>query len=365
MALKPRPGILDVKPYVGGESKAEGVNRVVRLASNENPLGCSPKAAEAYRALSGDLHRYPDGGAAALRETIARIHGLDAGRLVCGAGSDELIALLIRAYAGEGDEVLYSRHGFLMYDIAARTAGARPVSAPETDLRADVDNLLAAVSPLTRLVFLANPNNPTGSYLPDAEVRRLRAGLPDDTLLVIDAAYAEYVEEPDYESGARLVEQFDNVVMTRTFSKIYGLAALRLGWAYCPPAVADVLNRLRGPFNVAQAAQVAGVAALEDQSFVEQSRAENARLRAWTAEKLTGLGLTAHPSHGNFLLVEFPAEGKTADAALAAAKARGVLLRGMASYGLPNCLRVSIGTAEEMEIALEALAAFLKDEVTA
>ena len=359
MALSPRPGILDVKPYVGGESKVPGVNRVVRLASNENPMGCSPKAAQAYRELSEELHRYPDGGAVALRDTIARIHGLEAANIVCGAGSDELISLLVRAYAGEGDEVLYSRHGFLMYAISAKTAGATAVMAAETNLTADVDNLLAAVTPRTRLVFLANPNNPTGSCLPGAEVERLRAGLPAEVLLVIDAAYAEYVERADYESGARLVERHDNVVMTRTFSKIYGLAALRLGWAYCPPAVADVLNRLRGPFNVAEAAQVAGVAALEDQDFVERSRAMNREVRAWTAEKLTALGLTVHPSEGNFLLVQFPESGKTAEAALAAAKARGVLLRAMGSYGLPHCLRVSIGTAEEMELAVEALTEFM------
>jgi histidinol-phosphate aminotransferase len=355
MALLPRPGILDVQPYVGGEAKAPGINRVVRLASNENPLGCSPKAAEAYRALAGELHRYPDGGAKDLRETLARIHGLEASRIVCGAGSDELIALLVRAYAGEGDEVLYSRHGFLMYDIAARTAGARPVAAPETDLTADVDALLGLVSPVTRIVFLANPNNPTGSYLPASEVRRLREGLPEEVLLVIDAAYAEYVEAEDYEAGSRIVEACDNVVMTRTFSKIYGLAALRLGWAYCPPAVADVLNRLRGPFNVSQAAQAAGVAALEDQDFVARSRRENSELRGWVSGALAGLGLTVHPSEGNFLLVSFPGGEKAAAEALAALKARGVLLRGMSSYGLPESLRITVGTREEMEITLEAL----------
>ena len=355
MALTPRPGILDVQPYVGGEAKAPGANRVIRLASNENPLGCSPKAMEAYKALSGELHRYPDGGARELRDTIAKIHGVEADNVVCGAGSDELIALLIRAYAGEGDEVLYSRHGFLMYDIAARTAGARPVTAPETNLTADVDALLAAVSPVTRILFLANPNNPTGSYLPASEVRRLRAGLPPEVLLVLDSAYAEYVDAGDYESGVRMVEENDNVVMTRTFSKIYGLAALRLGWAYCPPAVADVLNRIRGPFNVAQAAQVAGVAALEDQSFVERSRRENAEVRAWLSEKLEAHGLTVHPSQGNFLLVGFPGGPDQAGAVLKAAKDRGVLLRGMSSYGLPDCLRVTVGTREEMEAALQVL----------
>ncbi len=360
MAPSPRSGILEVQAYVGGESNAAGVNRIVRLASNENPLGCSPRAREAYLGLADELHRYPDGGATALRRTLAKVHGLNESQIVCGAGSDELIALLVRAYAGEGDEVLYSRHGFLMYDIAARTAGARPVQAPEKNLRADVDALLEAVTPRTRILFLANPNNPTGSYLESAEIERLQAGLPSECLLVIDAAYAEYVDAEAYESGARLVERHENVVMTRTFSKIYGLAALRLGWAYCPPAVADVLHRVRGPFNVSQAAQAAGIAALEDQAFVEESRRSNNEVRAWSTDAFTTLGLTVYPSQGNFLLVEFPGtSGKTAGEAIEALKNRGVLLRGMASYGLPACVRVTVGSREEMEITRDAIAEFL------
>ena len=256
----PRPGIMDIDPYVGGESSLDGRDKVIKLSSNESAFGPSPKAAAAYNDAAEELHRYPDGAAQELRETIARIEELDPARIVCGAGSDELIALLVRGYAGPGDEVLHSKHGFLMYPIAARTAGASPIAAPERDLRADVDALLERVTARTRLLFLANPNNPTGSYLAEAELHRLRAGLPERVLLVIDSAYAEYVTEDDYGSGAGLVEAFDNVVMTRTFSKIHGLAALRLGWAYCPPAVAGVLNRLRGPFNVSQAAQAAGVA---------------------------------------------------------------------------------------------------------
>ena len=360
MTLTPRPGILEVTPYVGGEASISGRNRAIRLASNENPLGASPRAAAAYAALRDELHRYPDGAARELRETIARVEELDPARIVCGAGSDELIALLVRGYAGPGDEVLHSEHGFLMYPIAARTAGASPVAAPERKLRADVDALLERVTAKTRLLFLANPNNPTGSYLSEAELRRLREGLPERVLLVVDSAYAEYVTEDDYGSGAGLVEAFDNVVMTRTFSKIHGLAALRLGWAYCPPAVAGVLDRLRGPFNVSQAAQAAGVAALGDRDHVAHSRRHNARWRAWLTERLAALYLHPYPSAANFVLVRFPGHPeRSADAALADLKENGVLVRALAAYGLPDCLRITIGTEAEVRATAEALEGFV------
>lgn len=360
MAPQPRPGILDVEAYVGGESKAPGEKPPVRLASNENPLGPSSKAVEAYRVAEAELHRYPDGSAAALRRALGSLHGLDPERIVCGAGSDELITLLARAYAGPGDEVLHSAHGFLMYGIAAKTAGAKVVTAREANLTADVDALLAKVTPQTRVLFLANPNNPTGTYLPRDEVRRLHAALPPEVLLVLDAAYAEYVTEADYEDGSALVEASDNVVMTRTFSKIYGLAALRLGWAYCPPAVAGVLNRMRGPFNVTQTAQVAGLAALGDQDHVAQSRAHNETWRAWLLENLRGLGLETTASVGNFLLVQFTdVPGRTAAEALASLKEQAVLVRGMAAYGLPDCLRITVGTEAENEAVVAALRRFL------
>jgi len=351
MALQPRPGIMEIAAYVGGEASIPGVDRVLRLASNENPLGPSPRAMEAYRELADELHRYPDGGATSLRESIAEVYGLDASRIVCGAGSDELISLLTRAYAGPGDEVLYSRHGFLMYPISAKGVGARPVAVAERNLCADVDALLEAVNEHTRILFLANPNNPTGSYLPASEVERLQAGLPESVLLVIDAAYAEYVEAADYEAGVRLVENCENVVMTRTFSKIHGLAALRLGWAYCSPAVADVLNRLRGPFNVSAPALAAGVAAIRDQDYVAQCRDSNRKARAAFVEGLKRLNLRAEPSEGNFVLVRF------SDAAAAAEhlKKQGVLVRRMDSYGLAQHLRITIGSEADMGRVLTAL----------
>ncbi len=354
MAIAPRPGILDIAPYVGGESKVAGREAVARLAANENPLGPSPKAVEAYRALAGDLNRYPDGGAVALRQAIAKRYDLELDRLVCGAGSDELIALLVRAYAGPGDEVVHSAHGFLMYAISARTAGATPVSVPERNLTADPEALLAAVTERTRLVFLANPNNPTGSYLSYETVRGLAERLPEDVLLVLDAAYAEYVEAGDYDDGLSLVEKLPNVVVLRTFSKIHGLAALRLGWAYGPKAVIDVLNRVRGPFNVSAAALAAGVAAIEDAGHLERSRAHNARIHDWFRRQLERLNLRAEPSVGNFVLVRF------ADAPGAAAflKERGVLVRPVGSYGLPDHLRITLGTDREMQAVVEALEAY-------
>ena len=364
--LKPRPGILDIKAYVGGEAKAPGAERVIRLASNENPFGPSDAAVTAYRAGQEELHRYPEGGSFALRETAAALHGIAADQIVFGAGSDELIGLLVKAYAGPGDEVLYSAHGFLMYAIAAKGAGATPVAAPERSLKADIEALLARVTPATRIVFIANPNNPTGSYLTGEELRRLRNGLPERVLLVIDAAYAEYADAPGYESGLEMVEAYPNVVMLRTFSKIYGLAGLRLGWAYCPPAVADVLNRLRGPFNVSAPAQGAGVAALQDQDHVDRSRAANTRILESFRDKAQALGLKAYPSAGNFVLLRFSgasrtAEGdnKAAEAAAAYLKARGILVRQMAGYGLPDCLRVTIGTEEDMDAVVTALGGFL------
>ncbi len=355
----PRPGIMDITPYVGGESVVPGVQRVIKLASNESALGPSPLAVEAYRRLASDLHRYPDGACTELRHALAAHHGLDAARMVCGAGSDEIIGLLARAYTGPGDEVLYTRHGFLMYPIAARTAGATPVAAPETDLTADVDQLLAHVTERTRILFLANPNNPTGTYLPRAELDRLRAGLPDQVLMVIDAAYAEFIDRDDYAPGTHLVDAGDNVVMTRTFSKIYALGGARLGWAYCPPVIADVLNRVRNPFNVSAPAQAAGLAALSDTAFTEQSRAHNDTWLAWTIEQVRELGLEVPPSVGNFLLVRFPANGgRDAGAADEFLKSRGIIARRMGGYGLPDALRVTVGLEDEMRAFVEAVREF-------
>ena len=352
-----RPGILKIAPYVGGEAHAPGAERLIRLAANEGAFGPSPKAVDAYKAAAGEIHRYPDGGSRALVEALAQCHGVEPGLVVCGNGSDEILHLLALAYAGPGDEVLYSAHGFLVYPIAARSVGALPVAVPERNLTADVDALLAAVTPRTRILYLANPNNPTGSYLPEAELRRLHAGLPENVLLVIDAAYAEFVGAADYISGQEMATEFSNVVMTRTFSKIYALGGLRLGWAVCPPAVADGLHRIRGPFNINSAAQAAGVAALADTGFVGTAVLHNHQARQWFAERLRGLGLTVYPSEANFLLASFAgwANPETVRQFL---KARGILVRQMTAYGLPDCLRITIGRSDELREVVDALSAY-------
>jgi histidinol-phosphate aminotransferase len=355
----PGPGILDIDPYVGGDAKLEGVERPIRLASNESALGPSPKAIAAYRALAGDIHRYPDGSADELRHALGARYGLDPARIVCGAGSDELIALLQRSYAGPETEVLYSRHGFLMYAIGAKAVGATPVAAPERELTADVDAILARVTPRTRIVFIANPNNPTGTYLSANEMARLHAGLPSHVLLAIDAAYAEFVNRNDYEPGIKLVDRADNVVMLRTFSKIFALAGLRLGWGYFPPAIADVLNRVRGPFNVSAAALAAGVAALEDTEALDRARIHNDRWQPWLNERLATLGLDPTPSVGNFVLPHFPEGRHNADAAFAFLQSRGILTRKMGGYGLPGHIRITVGTGGENEKVAATLAEFM------
>ncbi|MFQ5970744.1 MAG: histidinol-phosphate transaminase [Alphaproteobacteria bacterium] len=358
--LQPRPGVLDIARYVPGHVRLESAGRLVNLASNESSLGPSPRAVAAYREAAETLNRYPDADSVELREALARQHGIDAARIVCGTGSDELLGLLGRAYAGPGDEILFTEHCFAMYPIVTRTAGATPVIAPETELTADVDALLERVSERTRVVFLANPNNPTGTFLDRDEVRRLHAGLPPEALLVLDAAYAEFVARNDYDPGLGLVEAHDNVVMCRTFSKIYGLAGLRVGWAYCPPGVADVLNRVRNPFNVNAAALRAATAALEDVAHTDRARTLNDILLPWFAGECARLGLTVNPSIANFVLVRFPdEERRNAAAAYERLLSRGIIARRVANYGLPEWLRFSIGSEEEMRIVVEALADFL------
>ncbi len=356
---EPRPGVLDVQPYVGGKSSLEGHKNPIKLASNESALGPSPRAVEAYRKAADGINLYPDGASEALREAIGARHGLDPARVVCGNGSDELISLLARAYAGPGDEVIFTEHGFAMYPIATRAAGATPSVAPEVDLRASIDAMLERVTKKTKLVFIATPNNPTGSYVPAEELRRLRAGLPEPVVLVIDAAYAEYVTRNDYSPGVELVDGGDNTVMLRTFSKIYALAGLRLGWAYAPANIADVLNRVRNPFNVTVPAQAAGIAALEDVAYLDSVREHNAEWLPWFAERLAKLGLEPHPSVGNFVLVRFPKGKHDADAANAFLNARGIIPRQVANYGLPECLRITVGREDELRAVIAALTEFM------
>jgi histidinol-phosphate aminotransferase len=357
----PQPGILEINAYVPGESSIAGNLQPIKLSSNETPLGPSPQAIAAYQAAADSLAFYPDGGAGDLRRAIASRYGLDADRIVCGSGSDELINLLAHAYIGPGDEAIYTEHGFLMYKIATLSSGGKPISVAEKDYRADVDAILAAVTARTKVVFLANPNNPTGTYLRHDEVRRLQQALPGRVLLLLDAAYSEYVRRNDYEAGLELVATTGNTVMTRTFSKIYGLAALRLGWAYCPAAIADVLNRVRGPFNVTAPALAAGVAAVADRAHVDSAVAHNEKWLPWVATEIERLGLHVTPSVGNFLLVHFPVEpARNAAAADAFLKRNGIILRRVAAYGLPGALRMTIGTEDDNRRVVAALQQFME-----
>ncbi|MFQ3623129.1 MAG: histidinol-phosphate transaminase, partial [Acetobacteraceae bacterium] len=280
--------------------------------------------------------------------------------IVCGAGSDDLLCLLAQAYGGVGTETIVTRHAFAMHPIYARYAGSTVVTVGERELTADVDSILAAVGPRTTLVFLANPNNPTGTMLPWTEVARLRAGLPETVLLVLDLAYAEYLEDPSVGPVLDLIAAGSNTVMTRTFSKIYGLGGLRLGWAYGPADVVDVLNRVRSPFNASRPAQAAAIAALADTDHVAAARAHNDRWRAWLVQAIQSTGVPVHGTHGNFLLADFAAAGRSAEAADRAFRQSGIIVRGLKGYGLPGMLRITIGAAEEMEAVAEAAARFMQ-----
>jgi histidinol-phosphate aminotransferase len=345
---------------VPGKSTAPGVARVFKLSSNETPLGPSPHALAAYKAAAEQLQDYPNGAATALREAIGGAFGLDPARIVCGAGSDDLLNLLARAYLRDGDEAIHTTHGFLVYPIATLGTGAKPVVAPEKNYTADADAILSCVSERTKVVFLANPNNPTGTYMSFDEVRRLHRGLPAHVLLVLDAAYAEYVRRNDYDAGIELVATCENVVMCRTFSKIHGLAALRVGWMYAPAHVVDAINRIRGPFNVNAPAIAAGIAAIRDSAHVERARTHNAQWLAWLTTEIGKLGLTVTPSIANFVLIHFPKDkGRTAAEADAFLTKRGLILRQLGAYKLPNALRMTVGSEEANRLVVKALAEFM------
>lgn len=350
----PQPGILEIAPYAPGKSGAPGSN-AIKLSSNESPLGASPRAIAAFARVAETLEVYPEGTSKVLREALGEVHGLDPARIVCGNGSDDLLHLLAQVYLGEGDEAVMSEYGFSVYPIVTRGAGARIVMAPETEFTADVDALLAAVTGRTKLVFLANPNNPTGTCLGADELKRLHAGLRPDVLLVIDSAYAEYVTATDYTPGIDLVDAAENVVMVRTFSKM-GLAAARVGWMYAPGHIVDAVNRIRGPFNVNLAGQLAAAEAARDVEFTARLKAHNAEWRAWLTAQLASNRLKVVPSEANFILVLFP-DADQADAAFMALMARGLIVRQLGVYGIPQGLRISIGT----ESAMRAVADVLKD----
>jgi histidinol-phosphate aminotransferase len=351
----PQPGIRDIALYEGGESHLEGRASVLKLSSNENPLGPPDAAKDAVLRVMRDLHRYPNTDHASLRAAIGEAWGLDPRRIVCGVGSDEIIHFLCQAYAGPGDEVIHTEHGFLMYRISALAAGATPVEVPERERTTDVDAILAAATPRTRLVFLANPNNPTGTMIGEAELARLADGLPDGAILVLDGAYAEYAE--GYDAGAALIDTRDNVVMTRTFSKIYGLGGMRVGWGYGPAGIIDDLNRVRGPFNLSTPALAAAEAAVRDRAWLLRCQAENARLRDWLGRRLAEVGVPSDASLANFVLARFAdeAEARTCDEHL---RGEGILVRRVGGYKLPHCLRITVGDEASCRRVAHAIAQF-------
>jgi histidinol-phosphate aminotransferase len=358
----PNPGILDIAPYTPGKSPVQepGRKKVFKLSANETPFGPSPKAIEAYKHVAAHLEDYPEGTSRILREAIGRAFGLDPDRIICGAGSDEILNLLAHTYLSHADEAISTTHGFLVYPIATMANGAKNVIAPEANFTADVDAILKSVTARTKLVWLANPNNPTGTYLPFDEVKRLRAGLPPHVLLVLDAAYSDYVSRNDYELGIELVATTENTVVTHTFSKIHGLAALRIGWMFGPAHIVDAVNRIRGPFNVSTPAMFAAVAAIQDTAHQEMSKAHTEKWRNWLTEEIGKLGLKVTPSVANFVLIHFPTEtGKTSAEADAFLTKRGLVLRALNNYRLPHALRMTIGTEEANRLVVEGLRDFM------
>lgn len=353
--ILPQPGILDIALYEGGVSHLEGKSNVLKLSSNENPYGPPEAAKEAYLRAVRDLHRYPSTDHASLRQAIGEAWGLEPRRIVCGVGSDEIIHFLCQAYAGPGDEVIHTEHGFLMYRISAMAAGAMPVQVPERERTTDVDAILATCTERTKLVFLANPNNPTGTMISDGELARLADGLPPHAILVLDGAYAEYVE--GYDAGAALIAGRDSVVMTRTFSKIYGLGGMRVGWGYGPQAIIDNLNRVRGPFNLSTPALAAAEAAVRDRVWVQRCRAENARLRDWLAARLAELGVPSDVSCANFVLARF-ADADEANACDEHLRSEGIIVRRVAGYKLPHCLRITVGDEASCRRVAHAIGQF-------
>ncbi|MQY44346.1 histidinol-phosphate transaminase [Epibacterium sp. SM1969] len=356
--ITPQPGIMEIALYQAGKSHVAGQERVIKLSANENPLGPSPKAIAAAQAAAPDLHRYPTTDHASLRAAIGDVHGLDADRVICGVGSDEVLQFIAQSYTGPGDEVIYTEHGFSMYPILARQAGATPVCVPETERRVDVDYILNAVTERTRLVFLTNPGNPTSTMISDAEVARLIEGLPQHVLLVIDGAYAEFVRgDVPFNGGAAFVDAHPNVIMTRTFSKVYGLGGLRVGWGYAQREIIDVLNRVRQPFNLSNLSLATAEAALLDRDYLAHCQQENAKWRDWLAAELAAVGVASDESQTNFILARF-ADQAEADACDAVLQSRGVIVRKVAGYGIPEALRITVGDEEGCRAVAAAIKAF-------
>ena len=361
MIPQPRPCVLELPEYVPGDRELKGIAEPIKLSSNESTLGPSPQALKAYADAATQLHRYPDPDQNELRDALAEHFGLAVNQLICGNGSAELIQILIHAYVGEGDEVLLSEYGFPLYRIFAISQGASVALSSEVDCVTSVDSLLECVTPKTKLVAIANPNNPTGTYLSGSEVRRLHANLPEHVLLLLDEAYAEYVTAEDFESGLKWADETENVVVARTFSKLYGLAALRIGWMLAPQRVFQTMQRFRITFNTNGPALATAVAALHDVEYTKEVQQHNHLWRKRMTEELEGQGLKVIPSMANFLLIQFLDEPKSnSEAAANALKCNGIIPRPVSAGSPPNCIRITIGKSEENQAVLHTLKQFMK-----
>jgi len=338
----PKPGILDIHAYVPGKAKAEGVAEPIKLSANENALGSSPKAQAAYAAAASQLNLYPDPRAGIVRTAIAERFKLEPERLIFGCGSDEVFQLLNQVFLEPGDNMVQGEFGFSAFAIGARAAGGEVKLAKEPGYRIDVDEMLATVDERTRLVFLANPGNPTGTWIPFSEVRRLHEALPPSVVLILDGAYSEFALDPGFNDGLELARRSSNIVVTHTFSKLHGLAGLRIGWGYAPTAIAK--------------------AVLGDTDFQRASIELVEQWRPWLTQQLGGVGLeVVSPSATNFLLVGFPkTPGRTAAEAEAFLASRGLLVRGVTVYGLPDHLRITVGLEAQNRALMDALADFMR-----
>ena len=355
-----KAGILDIEPYRPGKSSAEGFAHPIKLSSNENILGCSPLARAAYLAVADSLNIYPDGRANRLRAAVAERFALEPDRLVFGDGTDELLHLINQVFLEPGDNIVMGQYGFSAYAIGARACQAEVRMAPEPDYRISVDELMKLVDERTRLVFITQPGNPTGSFMTREDLADLHGRLPPRVVLVLDGAYAEFATDPRFDDGLDLARTSHNVVVTHTFSKLHGLAALRVGWAYCPEHIADAVDRIRAPFNTSTSAQDAAIAALGDEDFQRRSIEHVDRWRMWLTQQLGGLGLEVVPSQANFILVGFPTTpGRAAADGEAWLAKRGLIVRGVANYGLPGHLRITIGLEEHNRAVVDALNDFL------
>jgi len=350
----------NIESYKPGKSKISKLKKVIKLSSNENPLGSSPKALKEYKKHSKDVFRYASGDCFELRSTLAKKNKVKTSQIVCGAGSDEILSLIAQAYASQNDEIIYSKHGFLMYPISAKRVGAKPVAADEKNLKTDIDAILKLINKKTKIIFIANPNNPTGSYLSDSEIDKLVSKTPKNIIIVLDHAYEELVTAKDYPKATRIVKKHPNVIVTRTFSKIYGLASLRIGWCYASQDIIDILNKVRGPFNVSGAAQKAALAALEDDKFLKKSQKHNTKWLKTIDKELSSIpAIKTYPSQANFILLDFKdttIARKVNDALLE----KGIILREMSAYHLPTCLRMTVGKQKENLYVIKTLKQLLK-----